>query len=107
MDELLAQHIAHLFIRDPVVLHAEKVEEEGEADIDHFLVNFMSGIASCLPMTRFSLAMLRISTQETGRACVSSHLFPTLASGGVLSSGLLKSNSPTLKTLPSLFLWFC
>ena len=36
LDHLLAQHIAHLFIRDPVSLFAEKVEQDLEKDLDHF-----------------------------------------------------------------------
>ena len=39
LDHLLAQHIAHLFIRDPVSLFAEKVEQDLEKDIDHFEVS--------------------------------------------------------------------
>ena len=38
LDHLLAQHIAHLFIRDPVLLYAEKVEQDLEKDMDHFEV---------------------------------------------------------------------
>lgn len=36
IDHLLAQHIAHLFIRDSVSLFSEKVHQDDEHDTDHF-----------------------------------------------------------------------
>jgi glutamate--cysteine ligase catalytic subunit len=36
VDSLLAQHVAHLFIRDPVSLFEEKLEQSIETDSDHF-----------------------------------------------------------------------
>ncbi|XP_062520742.1 glutamate--cysteine ligase catalytic subunit-like [Corticium candelabrum] len=36
VDELIAQHVAHLFIRDPVSLFQEKLEQSIETDADHF-----------------------------------------------------------------------
>uniref|UniRef100_A0A0K8TTX2 Glutamate--cysteine ligase n=1 Tax=Tabanus bromius TaxID=304241 RepID=A0A0K8TTX2_TABBR len=36
IDHLLAQHIAHLFIRDTVSLFSEKVYQNDEQDTDHF-----------------------------------------------------------------------
>ncbi|RUS73617.1 hypothetical protein EGW08_018623 [Elysia chlorotica] len=36
VDELLARHIAHLFIRDPVSLFSEKIDQDDENDTDHF-----------------------------------------------------------------------
>lgn len=38
IDHLLAQHVAHLFIRDPVSLFSEKVHQNDEEDSDHFEV---------------------------------------------------------------------
>ena len=38
IDHLLAQHIAHLFIRDSVSLFSEKVHQDDEQDTDHFEV---------------------------------------------------------------------
>lgn len=38
IDEILAKHIAHLFIRDPISLFAEKLEQDVENDSDHFEV---------------------------------------------------------------------
>ncbi|KAH6928169.1 hypothetical protein HPB50_012359 [Hyalomma asiaticum] len=36
IDPLLAQHVAHLFIRDPISLFGEKVDQNDEEDTDHF-----------------------------------------------------------------------
>ena len=41
IDHLLAQHIAHLFIRDPVSLFSEKVNQNDEEDSDHFEVHLV------------------------------------------------------------------
>ena len=36
VDETLARHIAHLFIRDPISLFSEKLQQNDEEDTDHF-----------------------------------------------------------------------
>ncbi|XP_018796163.1 PREDICTED: glutamate--cysteine ligase [Bactrocera latifrons] len=36
IDPLLAQHVAHLFIRDTVSLFSEKIDQNDEEDTDHF-----------------------------------------------------------------------
>ncbi|OAF68331.1 Gamma-ECS [Intoshia linei] len=36
VDDLLAQHIAHLFIRDPISCYREKLNIDNENDTDHF-----------------------------------------------------------------------
>lgn len=36
IDPLLAQHIAHLFIRDPISVFSEKIHQNDEEDSDHF-----------------------------------------------------------------------
>jgi len=38
IDHLLAQHVAHLFIRDPVSLFSEKINQNDQEDSDHFEV---------------------------------------------------------------------
>ena len=38
IDDLLAQHIAHLFIRDPISLFSEKIHQDDSKDTDHFEV---------------------------------------------------------------------
>ena len=40
LDDVLAEHIAHLFIRDPISLFAEKLNLNDEVEVDHFEVNF-------------------------------------------------------------------
>lgn len=37
---MLAEHIAHLFIRDPISLFAEKLDLDDEVEVDHFEVRF-------------------------------------------------------------------
>ncbi len=39
IDAQLAQHIAHLFIRDPVSLFSEKIHQDNTKDSDHFEVS--------------------------------------------------------------------
>ena len=48
VDEVLAQHVAHLFIRDPVSLFEEKIQQSIEDDVDHFEVGIISSL--CLVM---------------------------------------------------------
>ena len=40
IDELLSKHIAHLFIRDPIVIFSELVEQDDSKSTDHFEVRF-------------------------------------------------------------------
>lgn len=42
IDKLLAQHIAHLFIRDPLSLFQEKIHLDDENESDHFEVKLTS-----------------------------------------------------------------
>merc|ERR1711998_293016 len=36
VDEVLAKHVAHLFIRDPLVVYHEKLAQDDSKDNDHF-----------------------------------------------------------------------
>lgn len=36
LDEDLARHFAHLFIRDPLVLFSERINQDNETEMDHF-----------------------------------------------------------------------
>mmetsp|Transcript_14707 Transcript_14707/g.25439 ORF Transcript_14707/g.25439 Transcript_14707/m.25439 type:complete len:743 (-) Transcript_14707:451-2679(-) len=36
VDELLARHVAHLFIRDPLVIYREKINLDNTKNMDHF-----------------------------------------------------------------------
>lgn len=38
MDEPMARHFAHLYIRDPLTLFSEKIDLNDEEDSDHFEV---------------------------------------------------------------------
>ena len=38
VDHHLAQHMAHLFIRDSISLFREKIDQDDENDTDHFEV---------------------------------------------------------------------
>lgn len=38
IDELLANHFAHLFIRDPIVIFEETLHQDDETSSDHFEV---------------------------------------------------------------------
>lgn len=42
IDETMARHVAHLFIRDPISLFAEKLEQDVESESDHFEVSVTS-----------------------------------------------------------------
>lgn len=39
IDDLLAQHVAHLFIRDTISVFKEKIHQDDEEEIGHFEVN--------------------------------------------------------------------
>lgn len=39
IDDLLAKHIAHLFIRDPLVVFSEMVDQDDSVSSDHFEVS--------------------------------------------------------------------
>lgn len=36
VDELLAQHLAHLFVRDPLVIFSERIDQDDRESTDHF-----------------------------------------------------------------------
>jgi glutamate--cysteine ligase catalytic subunit len=36
IDDALAKHVAHLFIRDPLVIFSERVDQDDEESMDHF-----------------------------------------------------------------------
>lgn len=50
VDVLLAQHLAHLFIRDPISVFSEKIDQNDEEDTDHFEVHLCTdNVLSSLP----------------------------------------------------------
>lgn len=38
IDDLLARHMAHLFIRDPLVIFSELIDQDDTTSMDHFEV---------------------------------------------------------------------
>jgi hypothetical protein len=38
IDELLSKHMAHIFIRDPLVIFSETIDQDDETSNDHFEV---------------------------------------------------------------------
>lgn len=38
LDDLLSKHMAHLFIRDPLVIFSELVDQDDTTSMDHFEV---------------------------------------------------------------------
>ncbi len=38
IDSQMAEHIAHLFVRDPISVFKEKLYQDNENDTDHFEV---------------------------------------------------------------------
>lgn len=48
IDKLLAQHIAHLFIRDPIYVFKERIHLDDENEADHFEVTFLASLKQFL-----------------------------------------------------------
>lgn len=46
VDDLLSKHIAHLFIRDPLVIFSETIQQDDTTSNDHFEVRFFVLVAS-------------------------------------------------------------
>ena len=101
LDDLLAQHIAHLFIRDPISLFGEKLEQDIETETDHFEVSVQhvgkeggrdvvwSALHICSPLCIHGhppLSSHRTSSPPTGKACGSSLRPLTRPSDGGWSS---------------------
>ncbi|KAJ7703240.1 glutamate-cysteine ligase catalytic subunit [Mycena rosella] len=42
LDDLLSKHVSHLFIRDPLVVFSETLDQDDETSSDHFEVEFRS-----------------------------------------------------------------
>jgi Glutamate-cysteine ligase len=46
IDDLLAKHISHLFIRDPLVVFNESIDQDDESSNDHFEVCLLGTICA-------------------------------------------------------------
>jgi glutamate--cysteine ligase catalytic subunit len=40
LDDLLSKHISHLFIRDPLVVFSETIDQDDTSSSDHFEVDW-------------------------------------------------------------------
>lgn len=74
VDDLLAEHIAHLFIRDPLVIFKEKIDIDDKKESDHFEVSFF---VNCGPieckLICYTFKLVRTFNLQTGKVCVLSH----------------------------------
>jgi hypothetical protein len=92
IDQHLAKHIAHLFIRDPLVVFSETIDQDDTSSMDHFEVSLTTAtplIPAQVPFRTFNL--------QIGKLYDSNHLQQTLQSAGESNSGAWKYRSPTLK----------
>lgn len=67
IDHLLAQHIAHLFIRDTVSLFSEKVQQDDERDTDHFEVNLELNFFVTFLKENYNLQNIQSTNWQTMR----------------------------------------
>ncbi len=61
LDDLLSKHIAHLFIRDPLVVFSETIDQDDESSSDHFEVRLkaeMSLQPSLMNYTEYTIHKL-------------------------------------------------
>ena len=66
IDDLLSKHIAHLFIRDPIVVFSELLDQDDSKSTDHFEVCFnLVTLFAYIP--NIDAPMHRISNLPTGR----------------------------------------
>ena len=71
LDDLMAQHVAHLFIRDPISLFAEKLEQDVKTETDHFEVGIQQNVQIILQFqmkNSQTIFFTRISSLPIGRA---------------------------------------
>ncbi len=80
VDNLLAHHMAHLFIRDPLVIYRDKLSIDDEKFSDHFEVT----------SPKNNNIIFRTYNQPTGKPSASNPLHPIQASDGVSSSARWK-----------------
>ena len=103
MDDLLANHFAHLFIRDPIVIFEETMCQDDEKSSDHFEVRprlLFPSIPSCLDpasLTSIQSGLAsprthRTSSRPTGRRSGSSLRRPGRPSAGASSSARWRSS---------------
>jgi len=67
IDELLSKHIAHLFIRDPIVIFSELLDQDDSKSSDHFEVCFHTHILTAFGRPCTEMSMDRTSSLQTGK----------------------------------------
>jgi len=65
IDHLLAQHVAHLFIRDSVSLFREKIDLDDTVDTDHFEVSLTFSLLAVDLLTVSCSCLLRLNVCTT------------------------------------------
>lgn len=85
IDELLSKHMAHIFIRDPLVIFSETINQDDETSNDHFEVS-----AALLLWHSMSILLARTSNPRIGKLSVSNHRHLIRPSVGELSSAAWK-----------------
>jgi len=73
LDDLISKHISHLFIRDPLVVFSETIDQDDSTSTDHFEVR--TSLNESQHPTLLMPALLsfpnRIYSQRIGRHCAS------------------------------------
>ena len=67
IDELLSKHIAHLFIRDPIVIFSELLDQDDSKSTDHFEVCLYINTLIALVGPCIDMSMGRTSSLRTGK----------------------------------------
>jgi Glutamate-cysteine ligase len=67
IDELLSKHIAHLFIRDPIVVFSEMLEQDDSKSMDHFEVCFNLATSFAFIEPHIDVLVYRTSNPPTGK----------------------------------------
>ena len=69
VDDLLSKHVSHLFIRDPLVIFSETIDQDDTTSSDHFEV-----IVNKSALLTFILFRLRTFNLRTGKPSASNLL---------------------------------
>lgn len=88
IDDLLSKHIAHLFIRDPLVIFSELIDQDDTKSMDHFEVCAIKAFLKC----HLYNCPIRISNQQIGKQYALSPLRPIHLLAGELSLEAWKCN---------------
>ena len=67
LDAPLARHLAHLFIRDPLVIFSELIDQDDTTSTDHFEVGYSCALLSHVHSTYGSLLFLTLTPRTYNR----------------------------------------